>query len=256
MTVQRIVDADAHPPFEAMEIPNVGLMTQELFFGRMRRLRADAVCGTLTPPAAWLEAPPEDAPERLNAEALRLAERYPEYIPAVWVHPACPESSLRQMEQCAARGVKLAGEFCPEWLENPFREPAMRILALAAELGMAVSLRSKRPEEAEAVADAAPGVTLLAGVGIAGVRDGAALLGRRPGMYLKLSGTELLLNYLLHEKIGALPADRLIFGTGYPGGNPGAKLGSLRWELRDASADTVRAVLGGNAARLLMEGSL
>ena len=244
----KIVDVDAHPPLEDMELDYLGVMSAEAFLKRLARAGVDAACGT----PLLREGVPDGDPLRLmqiNQRALELAKASEgRYRMAVWVHPACPDRCAEMIARFAGEGALMAGDIQPEWIEED--SPGLRVIMNAArDSALPVNARVRGAEQAEALARRYPDVRLLIGGGAAGVAplDAAELLARHPNLYLHLSSPGMTTNYVLHSLLRRLPEKRLLFGTNYPFCNPAAKRAAVEWELRDAPPETRAAIMGGNA---------
>ena len=247
----RIVDADAHPPLEAIELEYLGVVSAEIFLGRLARTGVDIACGTVT----LAEGVPGGDHVRLreiNERALELSRASNGcYRMAVWVHPACATSCAEMIAHFTGEGAVMAGDIQPEWIEED--SPGLRtIMNAARNCGLPVNALPRGAEQAEKLARRYPDVRLLIGGGSAGIAPLAAvdLLEKYPNLYLHLSSPGMTVNYVLHSMLQRLPEKRLLFGTNYPYCNPAAKRAATEWELRDASPLSRAAILGGNAVEM------
>lgn len=246
-----IIDADAHPPYCPMDIDHIGELSSEKFLDRLNQTGIGYACGRLTPPQDFFLAhPTEEAVSLLNEAAFALAAGDARYFPALWVHPDCPSFSIEQMDEYAARGVRML-EADAECLDHPGLAP---ILAHAQTTGMIVSLHKETLEQTDRLASQYPGLSILAGglgSSIYMPDRTCALLDAHPNLYINLSGAVWSFNYVLHEWTQRLGTERLLFGTGYPFCNPASKVAAVNWELRDQPDSVASRLLYLNAAGLL-----
>jgi len=247
----RIVDIDAHPPFQATYVAHAGEMTQKRFFEKLTLGGVNAAWSALLPPEGWLKNGDLCAElEQLNEGALLLSSRQPDqYFPAIWVHSKEIRFSCAQIEKYAARGVRMI-----ECVDATERTAAICECAQAND--MVVKLTHCKREEVETLARSFPKLKMLfAGQRNNGVTpwEAADMLAAYPNLYLNLSHVHWLYYYILYKAVLQYPVERVMFGSAYPESNLAYKRSAVEWELRD-QPETVRAmILSGNALRLLGE---
>lgn len=247
----KIIDMDAHPPFDTASIDYIGDMNQTNFFDRLERAGIDKACGTLIPPIGFFEKYAiAEGIEQLNKRTMEMALSEPRYIPVLWVHPDCVDVSLLQLEKYVCMGARIM-EVDAAWLE---RAEMNRILATANEQNVTVSLRGGTPKRIIALKEKFPLLKVLVG----GISDrvftpecAKAILTTCPQVYLRLSGFIWSCNYVLHEWSKRLDKERLLFGTGYPDCNPATKLATVVWELRDRSEVEKELIFSKNVMKML-----
>lgn len=245
-----VVDTDAHPPLSACPIEHTGELDEALFFSRLTRAGIDIACGRLLPPPGFFEThEPAEAIGLLNSAAFALSQREPRYLPALWIHPACPDFSVSQLAKYAPLGVRMIGADGGRSDHPAF----LHILSHAQEFGMTVALHGESISQIDALAARFPGLRLLiGGLGSTGYMPARAfeLMKQHKNLLLNLSGVIWGCNYALHEWCSRLGPDRLFFGSGYPFSNPAGRLAALRWELRDQPASVHEKIFSQNALRL------
>lgn len=252
--MMKIIDMDAHPPIEGMEISHIGILTPEIFFNRLERAEIQMAAGTLLPPSDFSAVQQNDI-LKINEAALQIAETFPgRYIPGIWVHPAFSSLSCRQIELYADQSVKLIGEIQSEWLDSPqYHAGLADILSCAESCQMAVSIHPPKPEHLQSLAEAYPGLKFLYGSRQCRIspEQSVTLLNQYPNLYLRLSQDIFLGNYYLYSYVGRYPREQLLFGSGYPHCNPAAHLAAVQWELRKQNQDIINAIYQDNALRCL-----
>jgi len=246
----KIIDMDAHPPFDTTSIDYIGELNQTKFFDRLERAGIDMVCGTLIPPVGFFENYAiAEVIQQLNKRTMEMALSEPRYIPVLWVHPDCVETSLLQLEKYVSMGAQII-EIDAAWLE---REEMHHILSTANEQNVMVSLRGGTPDQIIALKEKFPLLKILVG----GISDrvftpecAKKILTTCSQVYLRLSGTFWSWNYVLHEWSKSMDKERLLFGTGYPYCNPATKLAAILWELRDQSNEEKELIFSKNVMKM------
>ena len=246
-----VIDIDAHPPLCPMSVDYIDRIDADIFFARLNRAGIDIACGSLTPPPDFLKThTPEEAVTLLNRGAMALSAADSRYLPALRIHPDCPDFSISQLDEYAPLGVRLIdidGCHLPH--------PSMKaILTRAQSLNMTVSLYGENIAQAKEMAEQFPNLRILMG-GLGSLRympnRAFSLMQTYPNLFLNLSGTVWTFNYSLHEWAQRFGINRLFFGSGYPSCNPAGKLAAVRWELRDQPVSVFERILCKNALGLL-----
>ena len=247
----KIFDMDAHPPLTTLSARFIGELDAARFFGRLDAAGIDEICGTLTPPDGFFaDHPTAEAIRRLNHGALELAAKNARYHPAAFVHPDCPEESMAAI----SAGAHIIGGIRGPWLSpaDAHSDAMAEILGYAEKCGAAADLSAASEAAVTAAAERFPKLRILCG-GRSGslMMQKAQTLTAHPNVYLNVSSADWNWNYILHERIATLPAERLFFGSGYPHTNPAASAAAVKWELRHAPESVLHAVFHNNAAKLL-----
>jgi len=245
-----IIDADAHPPIELTDIDCLGKITHEEFLERIARTGADAVMGVPSMPEGMLDSRASTLITLALDTAALSRKLNGRWIPGIWIHPGDALTSFGLIAEYSCKGIRLCGDIRRAWLDE-YPAEMDYILGCAARNGMAASFVGCAPDQLRAVAKQHPTLKMIVrGVGILPAID---LMAECPNMYLVTTGHNIG-NYILHNLLEKLPADRVLYGSGYPYCNPGYQKGSIDWELRDTSEETRAAVMGGNALRLICSG--
>lgn len=246
-----IIDMDAHPPFEKMNINYTGDTDNVLFFERLAAAGIDKACGTLIPPDGFFGTyGASEAVRLLNQKSYELSKSEPRYIPMLNVHPDCALFSAAQMKEYAALGVN-AVEIDAQWLD---RDEIIPILDCADELGMLVKLINENISHVTKLASKYPMLKIMA-IGFSckytmpeKVHE---VLKNHPNVYVSMSADIWVYNYMSHEWCGKIGVSRFLFGTAYPYANPASKLAAVKWELRDQNETAQNNIFYENALKVL-----
>jgi len=218
----KVIDAHIHPFLDAENniaaygAPN----TLEEFISELKRAGVTKACGSVI---AKTEAATFEAIEKLNDDALKIRDRYPDfYIPGVHVHGRFPTESCRELERLHARGVRWIGELVPYMMKTgPYDAPGMmEIYALAQDLGMPVNLHlwPSPLGELETAARNFPNLKLvIAHPGDFGeAPERFRFVAEHDNVFLDLSGTGLFRWNMLRYAIGVCGSEKLLFGSDFP----------------------------------------
>lgn len=191
---------------------------------------------------------------RLNREAYEMQLQFPDFFSAgIHIHPDFVELSCREIAHYAQKGVRLVGELVPYLMGwRSFADPRLwEILEVAEQQEMVLSFHpNKRPEDMTAMISQFPHLPIVvAHLDGYGLFDFAMETMRsRENVYFDISahGTR---EGMLQEAVSRVGADRILFGTDYPGYSPVPFLESVQ----NAAISTrdKEKILYGNAARLL-----
>jgi len=244
---------DAHPPLGTVSIDHLGIVTPARFFERMQK-------AGITTAAALPYLPDypntEHALQSANESSAALAQTYPDaYLPGIFVHPAYPACSCRELECCGKNGVRLLGEIQPHWLgDSAYANALAEIFSCAEQYRMVVSMHPENREQLCLWASRFPKLQFLYGDrqcrSITPAMS-ADLLQTYPNLYLRLSQDIFLGNYYLHTFVSQFPKNQILFGSGYPHSNPAARVAACIWELRDQDEDVRQQVFTRNAEALI-----
>ena len=218
----KIIDAHIHPFLDAENniaaygAPN----TLEEFISELKRAGVTKACGSVI---AKTEAATFEAIAKLNDDALKIRDRYPDfYIPGVHVHGRFPTESCRELERLHARGVRWIGELVPYMMKTgPYDASGMmEIYALAQDLGMPVNLHlwPSPLSELETAAKNFPNLKLvIAHPGDFGeAPERFRFVAEHDNVFLDLSGTGLFRWNMLRYAIGVCGSEKLLFGSDFP----------------------------------------
>ena len=193
---------------------------------------------------------------KLNNDALRIRDRFPDYIPGIQVHGKFPAESIAELERCYKEGVRYIGELVPYIMDTgEFNSPGMlEIFRAAGELKMTANLHEGSRETVTPVLENCPGLNIiLAHPGEPWGENGAKarfdFVAGYKNLHMDISGYGLFRWNMLRAAIDRCGADKLIFGSDMPTCSAGMYLyGVLSENLTD---EEMRLVLSGNFKRLL-----
>lgn len=191
---------------------------------------------------------------RLNAEAYEMQLRFPDFYRAgLHIHPDFVALSCAEIEHYAKKGVRLVGELVPYLMGwRNFDDPRVwEILEVAQHHGMVLNFHpNKRPADMLAMIRQFPHLPIvIAHLDGYGLYDFAIeTMQKYENVYFDISahGTR---EGMLADTVSRVGADRILFGTDYPGYSPAPFIESV---LRARICDTDKEkILSGNAKRLL-----
>jgi hypothetical protein len=152
-----IIDMHVHP----FETPSqaIGAYTTEKtmdeFDAEMRRAGVDRYAGGVAE-----KGDPNDFKwiEHLNRTALRLRDRFPNYIPGIHVHGSFVEESCAELHKMKPEGVILVGELVPYMLGTGVfdSEGMLEIFREMSKLDMIANLHHVTQQEAETLVRKVP----------------------------------------------------------------------------------------------------
>ncbi len=191
---------------------------------------------------------------RLNREAYEMQARFPDFYKAgIHVHPDHVALSCAEIEHYAPNGVRLVGELVPYLMGwRDFADPRLwEILEVACQHGMVLSFHpNKRPEDMLAMIKQFPKLQIvIAHLDGYGLYDFAIeTMQKHNNVYFDISahGTR---EGMLADAVSKVGADRILFGTDYPGYSPAPFIESvLSAKITDTDKEKI---LAENAKRLL-----
>ncbi len=192
---------------------------------------------------------------RLNAEAFAMQQSFPDFYRAgLHVHPDHVALSCAEIERYAPYGVRLVGELVPYLMGwRDFADKRLwEILEVAEAHGMLLSFHpNKRPEDMLAMVKQFPRLQIvIAHLDGYGLYDFAMeTMKKHENVCFDISahGTR---EGMLADAVSKVGADRILFGTDYPGYDPAPFIESV--QNAAISDDDKEKILYGNAARLLL----
>ena len=229
--------------------------TKEIF----TKLGISKICGSVTKWQPLNEN--ESLSERLktiNDEALYLAEYYNGfYYPGCQIIPSLVEESKREIDRFKKLGYNLVGELIPYnkcglGFKIDVNDELDEILNYAEKQGMVVNIHTMDPDSMDALLKRHKSLMFV-----------AAHPGEPPqfmrhlerfkmcdNYHLDMSGTGMFRYGTLKMAVDRMGADRVLFGSDYPGCSPAMFLGGVLMEglLSDSEKEYV---LSKNAKRLL-----
>ncbi len=252
-----IIDMHVHP-FE-VESQRIGAYSAEKsmdeFDAEMRRAGVDLYAGSVIEKGdlndfKWIE--------HLNRTALRLRDRFPNYIPGIHVHGGFVEESCNELHKMRAEGVKLVGELVPYILgSGNFDTPGMIVIFKEmAKLGMIANLHWVSREEAEVLVREVPELTkIFAHPGEPWAAEGwgsherMKFVSEHENVYMDISGTGLFRWNFLRHFVDICGAEKILFGSDMPTCNVGMNLYGALFE--HLTREEFEQVLAGNFKRLM-----
>ena len=251
-----VIDAHIHPFFrEENNIAAFGApVSADEFIAELRRAGIARACGSVIQRSA---ASFEDV-RRLNREALRFRDRYPDfYIPGIHVHGAYPEESCRELElMYREHGVRWIGELVSYLMRTGEYdgEGMFRIYETARDLGMPVNIHCSDIAVLERILKNFPTLNLVIAhpEDLGNAKTRFELVRRYPNAYLDISGTGLFRWNMLRYAIDACGSEKLLFGSDFPICSPGMNLGGVlaehlsEAELRNVLSDNFLRLTGGS----------
>ncbi len=251
--MNEIIDFHTHPMYDfhqddhGVEI-GLGLFRKDLEANGIRRACGSVIYREMNgrPVSDYERLVP-----RLNAQARECQEAMGDfYVPGIHVHPDFVEMSCAEIEKAASDGIRLIGELVPYMMgwKSYSSAPMLEIFSLAAEKDMVVSMHPTDYEDMDALAAALPHLKIVY----------AHLSGREEQMALMMRHDNVCFDYCAHGAdhegmlryaIDRVGADRILYGTDFPGNNVVSDLeAALSGGL---TSGELEAVLGQNARRLL-----
>ena len=195
----------------------------------------------------------EEAVPRLNREAYAFFERYPDrFTPGIHIHPDFVELSCREVTEYADKGVRLVGELVPSMMEwRRYKNPHLvEILRVASERGMVLSMHPTTPEDMEWLFAELPDMQIVvAHLSAYGLYEWSLeMMKKYKNVHYDISahGTD---PQMLRSTVDLLGAERILYGTDYPGYDPSPFIRAVRESgLTDGEQENI---FYKNAERLL-----
>ncbi len=253
-----IIDCHIHPALETGPALNwfgpVGGFARQV--ADLRRAGISRACG-----APITRGAPDTfaAIRRLNNQALRLRDRFPDfYTPGIQVHPHFPAESCREIERCCGReGVRWIGElagYIMGYGDDYASEAALTVMRAAAAHGAAVNLHCNDLNTLDRLCTILPGLKIVLahpGGGKQDILARLAMVARHANLHLDISGSGIDRLGLLRHATDLAGSGKLLFGTDYPVNNPAVYVHGALYE-RLTGAERA-ALFAGNFLRLTDE---
>ena len=221
----RIIDFHTHPGYNTTKKFGYD-MTDELFVSELKRAGVTQACGSSIMFEYFTSKSGEfgEILKTLNEYVWRMQEKFPDFfIPGIHIHPNHPEISAEHLRMHKKKGFKLVGELVPYLMDYPgcLAPGCMELYELCNEYGMVLNLHEELKISVQ-IAKAFPNMPVV----VAHPGYNEMYLERLDAMkqydnlYLDLSGTGIAATGMLRHGINTVGADRLLFGTDFPGYNP------------------------------------
>ena len=248
----KIFDFHLHPGYDF----HADALTPEAF---VEGLKAHGICGCAGSVIRKNDSNRETADyaeilPRLNREAYKLQKDHPDFYRAgIHIHPDHIQLSCREVEHYAEKGVRLVGELVPYLMGwRNYNDPRVwEILEVVDAHGMVLSFHpNKRPEDMLAMIRQFPHLQIVvAHLDGYGLYDFAIeTMQKHENVYFDISahGTR---EGMLADAVSKVGADRILYGTDYPGYSPVPFIESVL--NAKITEDDKEKIFYGNAARLL-----
>ena len=196
---------------------------------------------------------------KLNEDALRIRDRFSDYIPGIQVHGAFPQESIADLTKLYhEEGIRYIGELVPYIMDTgEFNSPGMlEILKEAGNLGMTVNFHGGSREAVVPVLENCPGLNVILAHpgepwGENGAKERFAFVAEYENLYMDTSGYGIFRWNMLRYALDVCGVEKLLFGSDMPTCSAGMYLyGVLSENLTD---EELRLVLGGNFKRLIQD---
>lgn len=251
-----IIDFHAHPMYDFHESGHGVNIDNQRFRRDLEQCGITTVCGSVIYRAMENKSTEEYARliPVLNDQAVACQKEMAGfYIPGIHVHPDHVELSIREMERCYEKDVRLIGELVPYmmgWKE--YAVPGfIEIMERARELDMIVSMHPSNPEDMVALAEAIPGLNIVwahfSGYGL--YEAHLELMRKYENICFDISAHGTDYEGTLRHTIDCVGKDRILFGTDYPGVGPASDVAAVLFE--DLTTEEQEAIFYKNAKRLL-----
>ena len=238
----KIIDCHTHLGISSAQTYNVPDTPEDM----INELKAHGISGALFCPMAATMCRNDEALIRGNEEAWELYNKYPDFLyPGPGFHPDFFEKSLYYMDKFCEAGIVWTGENLSYHSNILFSDERwMRIFRIACERHLIVQLHNA--PEVEYVAKNLPELTI---VGSHLNPDVIPHLVDYPNVYIDISGMHggVVRGHLRRAK-SLFGAERLLFGTDYPGYDV---LPFIEICKRDLSIEEQEKVFAGNLLGLL-----
>lgn len=194
---------------------------------------------------------------KLNEEALRIRDQFPDYIPGIQVHGAFPQESIADLIKLYhEEGIRYIGELVPYIMHTgEFHSSGMlEILKDAGKLGMTVNFHDGNRETVTPVLENCPGLNVILAHpgepwGNTGAKERFVFVSEYENLYIDTSGYGLFRWNMLRFALDTCGAEKILFGSDMPTCSAGMYLSGVLSE--NLTEDEFRLVLGENFKRLI-----
>ncbi len=247
-----IIDFHAHPYYDFGKVSQ----TEKEFIEGQQKHGVSRVCGSVI----YKDMNKRPLPEyetlvpHLNDTAFDFAQKSGGYVyPGIHVHPGFVDMSCLELERAKSKGYRLVGELVYYMME--YRKYATKsfieIMEYARELGMVVNMHPTDPEDMFALCEALPGLTIvwahLSGYGW--LEAETEMMKKYENVFFDISAHGCDKEGMIRRTIDAVGADRILYGTDYPGYDPAPYIEGV---MRECNNDAEREkIFSLNAKRLL-----
>jgi len=263
----KIIDFHTHPTYNANANKKLGIdLTGDRFIDALKRAGISMACGSAIDLSLMTESENYAQTIRiLNERVFAFAKDHPDFIiPGIHVQHSAVSESISEIEKYSALGLKLVGELVPNFLGGriltepnaygaaSFLEPGfMEIFKVCEERSLTLSIHTSTSEECADLASRFGHLNIV--MAHAGPVDTfverIAVARRYDNLYFDISGSGTLAYGVLEYAYRKLGREKILFGTDFPGYEPGAFVGIV--EAANIPEDSKEYIFHKNAERLL-----
>lgn len=263
----KIIDFHTHPIYNTNTNKKLGIdFSGDYFVDTLKRAGISMACGSaIDLPLMTGNEDYATTVKILNERIFALAKMFPDFIiPGIHVQHNAVSESIAEIEKYCAKGLKLVGELVPNFLGGrklsepkaygaaSFLEPGfMEIFKVCEERNLTLSIHTSTPEECAKIASRFKHLNIV--MAHAGPVDTfverVATVGAYDNLYFDISGSGTLFSGVLEYAYRNLGREKILFGTDFPGYEPGAFVGIV--ESANIPNDAKEYIFHKNAERLL-----
>lgn len=263
----KIIDFHTHPIYITNTNKKLGIdFSGDCFVDTLKRAGINMACGSaIDLPLMSGNKDYAETVRILNERIFALAKRFPDFIiPGIHVQHNAVSESVSEIEKYSALGLKLVGELVPNFLGGRIlTEPLaygaasflergfMEIFKVCEERELTLSIHTSTAEECAELASEFKHLNIV--MAHAGPYDTfvkrIAVASKYDNLYFDISGSGTLAAGVLEYAYRNLGREKILFGTDFPGYEPGAFVGIV--ESANIPDDSKEYIFHKNAERLL-----
>lgn len=240
----KIIDFHTHPTWRVGN-KIAPIMTDGLFVDTLRRAGISAAAGSsLDLPYMSSTTDYAAVMRELNRRVFEMRDKYPDFIiPGIHVQHNAVAESIAEIEKYIPMGLKLIGELVPHSLggrklEQPeaygagsfLEDGFFEIFKVAEERGLAVSIHTSTPDEGRELARRFKNLNIV--MAHAGPVDSfierVKAVSEYDNLFFDISGSGTLMRGVVEYAYNKLGREKVVFGTDFPGYDPGAFVGMVQ----------------------------
>ncbi len=263
----KIIDFHTHPIYHTDGQKKLGgEFVGDCFVDSLKRAGIDMACGSaIDLPLMTGSENYAETMKLLNERIFAFAKKYPDFIiPGIHVQHNAVGESISEIENYSRLGLKLVGELVPNFLGGrKLSEPKaygaasfletgfMEIFKVCEERDLTLSIHTSTPEECAEIASRFKHLNIV--MAHAGPVDTfverVATVAAYDNLYFDISGSGTLFSGVLEYAYRNLGREKILFGTDFPGYEPGAFVGIV--ESANIPEESKEYIFHKNAERLL-----
>ena len=261
----KIIDFHTHPTWSTDSLID-GIMTEEHFISTLRLAGITTACGSaLDVPLMSGTNDYGAVIKELNERIFACRDRNPDFIiPGIHVHPDFVEESIAEIEKYIPKGLRLVGELVPGMLGGRkltepeaygagtfLEEGFFEIFKVCEEKGLTVSIHTSTPDEGRELARRFKNLNIvMAHAGpLTAFVERVKAVSEYDNLFFDISGSGTLLRGVVEYAYDKLGKEKVVFGTDFPGYDPGAFVGMVEYAAIPTEAKEY--IFHKNAERLL-----